>query len=541
MYKNLKKNWKIVTIFSAIFIVAVFLRTYNFHDWLEFRNDQARDASLISNVIDGESSWPLLGPKMSYTGLIYNNDEAGAFHLGPMYYYFQIISAKIFGDYPDKLAYPDVFFSILTIPLLYFFLRIYFGKKLSLGLTGLHAISAYFVHYSRFAWNSNPVSFFALLLLFSLYKFLEKNEETHWLWVVLLGIAMGIGFQLHVITMALFPIIVFFAFLFSMKKNRKAGKKWAVVFLIFIALNSSQIISEIRNDLGNTKTLFNFPTERNFEDTSFFDLAKNDTICHIKANFLFLSSYGNYGDGAEEKCPSYFSNILPDGLKNYSLKEIQNSIILLISLIFSISGYFLLFYYNKKETQKTKKYFLSLIISYFLIGYIIMFFISGERMSYERYLRFNLFMPYVFLGLLIKLMSEKFAKIYIIPASVIFLLLIFSNGVAISKEVSSLLEKSRTCSSNITTLGEIESVSEYIISHSSDKKMINFGVDTQTLPAFFDPLVYLFERQNISWNNAGISESEINKSAFILSCKLKKRYQYPYEKIGSVYIYQINK
>lgn len=545
VYGSLKKNWKTIAIFSAIFIVAVFLRTYNFHDWLEFRYDQARDAHIVNDVITSKSAWPLMGPKMSYTGLASNNDEAGAFRLGPIYYYFQIISAKIFGDSPDKLAYPDVLFSILSVPLLYFFLKIYFNRKLSLGLTGLYAISAYFIHYSRLAWNSNPVPFFALLFLFSLYKFLEKKEETHWAWIVCLGIAMGVGFQLHAITMALFPATAFFAFLFLMKKNRKVWGKWAVVLLVFIVLNLSQIISEVRTNFSNTKSFFNFPVERNVGNTSIFTLVKNDTICHIKSNFIFLSSYGEYGDGNEKKCSSYFSEIMPSGREHYLLKDMTKLIILLSSLVFSIVGYFFLVYYNKKETEETKKHFLRLIILYFVIGYIIMFFISGERMSYERYFRFGFFVPYVFLGFLIKLMSEKFAKFYIMPTIVLFLLLIVSNAVAISKEVSPLLEKNRTCSSHIATLGEIKPVADYIIYRSKNQDMIYFGVDTSTLPAFAKPLEYLFERRGVSsYNVGGVKETyfkEIDGSAFILGCKPKKSFPYSYEKINNIYIYQINK
>ena len=144
--EKIKKIPTFVWILAVIILVGIFLRAYNFHDWLEFRNDQSRDAFLVRDVIDGNLAWPLLGPKMSFTGTLYNSDEANAFHLGPMYYYFQIISAKIFGDYPDKLAYPDLLFSILSIPLLYFFLNIYFSRKLSLSLTGLYAISDYFIH-----------------------------------------------------------------------------------------------------------------------------------------------------------------------------------------------------------------------------------------------------------------------------------------------------------------------------------------------------------------------------------------------------------
>ena len=544
-YKKILTNFKAVSIYVwillAIIVIGIFLRTYRFHDWLEFRNDQERDASIVSQVVTDGARWPLRGPYMSYSGYG-DHVETNSFHLGPIYYYFQIISAKIFGNYPDKLAYPDVFFAILSIPLFFFFLKIYFKKNLSLGITGLYAISAYFIQYSRLAWNTNLIPFFVLLFLLSLYKFLEKNEKTHWVWVILLGIALGIGFQLHAIVMILFSITAFFVFLFSMKKNYKAWKKWAVVFLIFIALNSSQIVSEIKTNFNNTKSFFNFPLDRNVGGASILDLVKNDTSCHIKANFLFLSSYGY--DGGAEKCSSYFSNISPRSQRKYFLKDVGNLIGLLVSIVFSIVGYFLLGYYNKNEKEKTKKYFLHLIVLYLVVGYFIMFPLSGDRMSYVEYFRFGFFMPFVFLGFFIKLISEKFAKIYIIPATVIFLLLIFSNAKAISSEASYLLDKNRTCSLKTTTLGEIEPVAEYMISSANSQKIIYFKVETKTLPAFINPLEYLLERQNINFYNIAVDEDnsqKIGESTFMLGCKRKKNYPYPYEKINSVYIYQIDK
>jgi 4-amino-4-deoxy-L-arabinose transferase-like glycosyltransferase len=465
----------------------------------------------------------------------------GAFHLGPVYYYFQIISAKIFGDQPDKLAYPDLLFSILSIPLLYFFLKIYFSRNLSLGLAGLHAISAYFISYSRLAWNSNPVPFFALLFIFSLYKFLEKNEEAHWIWAILLGIAMGVGFQLHAITMILFPAVAFFALVFSMKKNRRVWKKWAVAFLVFVILNLSQIISEARTDFSNTKTLFSFPLERNVGSVGSLTLAKNDLVCHIEANFVFLSSYGN----GDEKCSAYFDHILPDGQKKHMLENVINLAVLLISLAFSIVGYFLLVRYDKKETERTKKYFLRLLILYSVMGFLVMFFVSGERMSYIKYLRFGFFMPYVLLGFLIKSMSEKSAKDYVVPAGVIIFLLVFSNAAAISKEATPLLHKNRTCSLKTTTLGEIEPIADYIAAHSNSQKILYFGVDNTNLPAFVDPLEYLFRRRNVVSNNLGargvVDLQETGNTAFVLSCNPKKNYLYHYKKINGIYIYEINK
>ncbi|OIP60312.1 MAG: hypothetical protein AUK19_00305 [Candidatus Moranbacteria bacterium CG2_30_45_14] len=69
-------------ILGAILILGIFLRTYEFRDWMTFNPDQARDAILVQNMMKNDE-WPMMGP------------QAGnkVFKVGPMFYYFEIISA----------------------------------------------------------------------------------------------------------------------------------------------------------------------------------------------------------------------------------------------------------------------------------------------------------------------------------------------------------------------------------------------------------------------------------------------------------------
>ncbi|HHE45894.1 MAG TPA: hypothetical protein ENL05_00895, partial [Candidatus Moranbacteria bacterium] len=107
---KLKNKKTVFLILGAIFLLGISLRTYQHKNWLYFDDDQANDAIIVSKVVENHQDWPLLGPNMGNT----------TFRLGPIFYYFQIISAKIFGNNPNVLAYPDLFFSILTIPLFYY-------------------------------------------------------------------------------------------------------------------------------------------------------------------------------------------------------------------------------------------------------------------------------------------------------------------------------------------------------------------------------------------------------------------------------------
>jgi 4-amino-4-deoxy-L-arabinose transferase-like glycosyltransferase len=186
---------RVIIILGVILFVAIFLRTYHFHEWLHFGSDQVRDLVLVEGVVEHGNPWPTLGADASNTH----------FKLGPVYHYFQIISLMLFGVSAPAMAYPDVFFSLLSIPLFFVLLRKCFEENLALALTLLYAFSYYSIEFSRFAWNSNPLPFFVALFLLAFLHFLEEREKTPLAWSVLLGIAIGVGIQLHTLLLLLFP------------------------------------------------------------------------------------------------------------------------------------------------------------------------------------------------------------------------------------------------------------------------------------------------------------------------------------------------
>ena len=522
----------------ALFLsIGIFLRTYNFHDWLKFSNDQARDAFISSQAADKEIAWPLVGPYMSYSG---DGDhvEENSFHLGPIYYYFQIVSAKIFGNYADKLAYPDVFFGVLSILLLYAFLRIYFEINLSLGLIGFYSASSYSIQYSRFAWNTNLIPFFTLLFLFCLHKFLDKNEKTHWMWAILLGVALGVGFQLHAIVMVLFLVVSFLVFLFTMKKNYHVWKRWAVVFLIFSALNAPQIFSELKTDLSNTKAFFNFSSHNKAHPLI---LLRNDIDCHIEANAQFLSSYGSGNCTYDFLTLATYGNIRTRTLSKLFQDLIFNAY-MLIAIVFSFFGYFLLLKISKNELRNSQKYFLWLIVLYVICSFILMFPLSINKFNDLRYYTPTFFVPYVLLGLLFEFFRRKIKNGYFSLTVVILSgLLIFANTQAIAEMVVPLLAKDRTCSSRSITLGELEPVVDYILSDSKGKEIIYFGGE-RSLRAIYTPVKYILKKHGVDSLKIGVDPALApnNDSTYMLSCVSGMKDTYPYKKIGSLYVFRLD-
>ncbi|MEI6649830.1 MAG: glycosyltransferase family 39 protein [Candidatus Moraniibacteriota bacterium] len=238
-----QKNERIIFLFALILVVVtgVFLRTYHHHDWLRFQLDQARDATIISNAVrNGIDQLPLLGPQARGSGL----------KLGPIFYYFQYVAAKLFGDRPNVMAWPDLVFSILSLPLFYIFVRKYFSKWLSLGLLAVFSTSLFVIFYARFAWNPNSMAFFLLLMSLSLLNAAEQDNQNAPRWLSAAFFSSAVATQLHFVAFFLAPV-VFTAFLVLTRPNIRL-RHYLVGVLIVAAVYSPVIRSEFQSSGQNS-------------------------------------------------------------------------------------------------------------------------------------------------------------------------------------------------------------------------------------------------------------------------------------------------
>ncbi len=409
---RLKKKTQAQWILFGLIVIGIFLRTYHFQQLLVFASDQFRDFELVKSVVIGHSGWPLLGPDM--TG-------GQGFRLGPIYYYFQIISAKVFGISPISQAYPDLFFSILSIPLLYYFLRRYFSEKTALLSTTVYVFSYFSVEYSRFAWNVNLIPFFVLLFLLSFEEFLSGEEKTGWKWIFGGGMALGVGIQLHAILLLLLLAIAIAAFIFLLVRNKRVWKKIIIIVLMTLVLNIPQFVSEGRSNFANTKIFFKaffFKSQRS-GGTILKGLAL-DVACNAQANTHILSSLGN-----KDICDFlYDSQQLSTTYKTPIVLDRQPWSLFgkFVSLLFSVLGCGFLLYHFFKDSGR-KKYFSGLLILYGLLYFLIMIPIApGSRMRY--YLPI-IFLPFVFLSFIFEFLIKKCSQKWnwLIGLSVCFLLL----------------------------------------------------------------------------------------------------------------------
>ncbi|MEI8103432.1 MAG: glycosyltransferase family 39 protein [Candidatus Moraniibacteriota bacterium] len=468
-FSCIKKIPRHIFILTAIILVGTFLRLYDFHNLLDFGSDQAVDATRIAAVVDETAPWPYFGPDMSNSG---SGGRATRFRLGPMYYYFEIISAKLFGVTPDAMAYPDALFSVLAIPLLYYFLRRYFPVDTSLWLTGLYAVSFYSLTFSHSAWNPNSIPFFTLLLLLSLWEFLVKKEAVHWGWVVALGVSLGVGFQLHAITLVLFPATAFCVFLYTMKQNWRVWPKWLIVLLIFFILNLGQIIGEFGQNFKNTQTFLNSVSGADstsksgnpYPSETFFD----NVSCHIEANAHMLTSFKT-GD-----CNFLFVRVFDSSLPSKTIHKLQSipSLGWMVGILaFSVVGYGLLIARLRKEKDRPKKQFLGLVLLFSVLSFIVLLPVVSSAL---RYFVHTFFMPLIFVGLLIEVARGYFPRRFFLLVAMVGIVIIGANLFSLRESLKDGGVQGRL------TLGQAEAILDTMAEFAGQDKWLVMNTRTIT-------------------------------------------------------------
>ena len=502
-YNNLKLKLSTLNrgsyILIAIIILGIFLRTYHFQQWLYFYPDQARDVTIVDDYLAGKTSLPLLGFKAAST----------EFKLGAMYSYFQIVSAKIFGVSPATVAYPDVFFGILSIPLCYYFLKKYFSVNVAIVLSGFYSISFYVIRYSRFAWNSNPIPFFALIFMLTLLEFLHAKQRVDWKWIIMLGVATGIGVQLHTVVLILMSLTLLGAFVYLRGNNKKLWKKWAAIFFMIIILNVGQIVSEFRTGFGNSKDFFSVLNDRSSEDSgSIMQNFSLNVVCHSQANILFLTSLENNDDCDSLK---YLA-----GAQNFDKKTHEQGIAIAavcVGFAILVVGYLLLFYFLRSEKDEKKRIFLGLNIFYGLLAFFIILPIIGHN-GQVRYWLPIVFLPFIFLGLIWQYLKEKISEKYAYVFILVGIAIVALNFSAIYFEVKKLFSKNRS-DAQYVVLDELNEIKQYIISESWPQKSAYVYGGQKYIQNFYKPFFYVASKDDFNIIRGGRRGDDIPSGSFI--------------------------
>jgi 4-amino-4-deoxy-L-arabinose transferase-like glycosyltransferase len=432
--KKIFKN-KFFWLAGVILFIGIFLRIYHWTDTIFFEIDQARDYKLIDKVlVNGINEFPLVGPKAGGT----------SFRLGSLFYILPLISSWIFGLSIISITLPDLIFSILTIPIFYFFLREFFSLKMSAGLTLLFSTSLFAIEYAHFIWNPNSIPFFTLLSFYALLKISYPKQNNQFLntivsrqtkrknnfqikiltffnsildnklfWTIILALSTAILMQLHAITLIGIPIIlVSYLFLAKVKVSWKQVLIFcSLILLLFLPLILNDILTQGENGKEFARAIIdrNSSDERATAGKKIF--INNYNFIQFYSNILLSQNFISRPIRVESS--KNLSNLLE---KNFSAPILRHNLfragLILIGLI-SLLFYFFFYYLRaKKNNQWVNKFSIQqhnfiLLIVIWQITYFCLFYSLSLSVD-SRYFLVVLFIPFILLGFILNILKKVY-------------------------------------------------------------------------------------------------------------------------------------
>lgn len=420
----------------AIVLFGAFLRMYEFHDWLRFNPDQARDAIITFDMTRGEI--PLLGPLAGGT----------EFRLGPITHYFQYVSGLIFGFRADTLAYPDLLFSIGAIPLFFLLITRMFGRKWGLFAAFFTALSGFMVWYGHFAWNPNSMPFFTALFLLAAQSFFEKDSKWRYEWAILLGIAIGVGVQLHTFLLILLPFLTALLFGYLIIRRSLPKLAAALVLLVAIVFNIPQIMYEMKNNYANTEAFLKAFNSETGGGRSYLTRAGQAAMCEVRSNAYIVSALGH-----SDACDRFISTV-----KKKPWKHPVDTAHAIVEIIFTVGGFLLLGYFAWREQDPKRRFLLVSVLVYSIFLFLLIIPVANEVAM--RYYLAGAFIPFVLLVAWGKFFEER-RRMFLWGFVLLLLGLVVSNGVFLKKEYD-LFQSGKRSNGDTAILGEVEPLSAFM-------------------------------------------------------------------------------
>lgn len=193
LWWKLKDEKVFFLLLTIVIVLAAFFRFYRLSEYMTFLGDEGRDALIMKKMLSGDI--PLIGPPSS----------VGNVYLGPLYYYMMFVPMAIFKLNPVSAAAMNGLIGILTVALIYYLGKVWFGRLCGLIGAYFYAISPVTIIYSRSSWNPNPTPFFALLGIFSLFKL---HKSGNFFWLTLTGFSLAAALQMHYLALLLIPTAI---------------------------------------------------------------------------------------------------------------------------------------------------------------------------------------------------------------------------------------------------------------------------------------------------------------------------------------------
>lgn len=250
----IKKN-KFESFLVVILVaLALFLRLYRISEFMTFLGDEGRDLRIVRDLIT-HGNLVFIGPMTS----------VGNMYLGPLYYYMMAPALFLSGLNPVGPAVMVALLGVLTVWLVWFIGRHWFGRTAGFLAALFFAISPVAIIYSRSSWNPNPMPFFALISIWGIY---QVWREKKYFWLPIVGLSVAAALQMHYLGLLLLPALgIFWLFsLLAIKDNpgqRKIFLKMTVISgILFLVLMSPLALFDLKHNGMNFKAFQSFFSDR---------------------------------------------------------------------------------------------------------------------------------------------------------------------------------------------------------------------------------------------------------------------------------------
>ncbi len=456
---------------ALIVLIGGFLRLERYESLLRFNADQVRDIKIVTAITEN-NAWPLLGPKAGGT----------EFQLGPAFYYLEYLSSLLFGPTPSGTTLLIPVLSLASLILMYQLFRFVFTSITALTLTSLATISFYLIKYARFGWNPNFLLFFLLAFLLSLLHILDPKEKYPYRWYGLAGITMGIGMQLHTLSLLLMPCLFVAACLNNFLRTRQVpGRHWLLSLSLVLFCFLPVVVSEITTHGANTQAFFagiGTKTEEKATDLNPL-LVTVDFV--LQGTAAILTGYEPRGQW-----------INPDAWKKAFSPT--NSLLFLLSVIVTFGGIWLMFQKFRSVTnpENHRRFYLGAIL--FFGATLTLFFLIGNELNLRFFIILSL-LPLLWLGMWLTKVEDLLRvkgheKIYPLICIMVIGLLGTSNITAYQRTYDFSKPESLTKSYGGISLGEASLLAETIAStldtHPNYPKRLTYFEHERSLQYFLD-------------------------------------------------------
>lgn len=180
-------------IIIGIFLLFLFLRTYQFELRHAFGWDQVDNAWAAKNILVNHEM-PLKGMQAKGNSGIY---------IGSLYYYYVAFFYYLTNLDPVASVLVSLVTSCFTFFVIYFIFRSIGNRYIALIGLFLHTVSIANITAERVQWPVNFIFPFSLLIFYSLYNIVHNKVR----YILLLSTVMALMFHIH-FTAIYFPIIV---------------------------------------------------------------------------------------------------------------------------------------------------------------------------------------------------------------------------------------------------------------------------------------------------------------------------------------------